>query len=189
MSPAVFKHALFLSVEKSNQITNGQVTWKETINIRVGISSNINFSNFRDPRLSRGHWDEGPEFLCGWGPRSITFHWSGWVFRKMSTSSSTFAISPICVEAESMVNPHLWGHHPADACLQNSQMLQKLSIRYSRVRSKRPCTSLYYWREAIFCNWHHLDIDGRDFGDPHTQKGHVLQHLPGWSKLGLCHYN
>lgn len=139
--PIVWNYVLFLSVEKSNRITNGQVTWKETNNVRVGISSNIDFSNSKGPRVSRGHRDEGPVFPRGWWVRSRTFHWSSWVFRKMSTSFSASAISPICVEVGSVVSPQLWGHHPSGACLQNLPVLQKLSTCYSWVWSKRQCSS------------------------------------------------
>lgn len=150
MSPAVWKYGLFLSVEKSDQITDGQVTWKEMNNVRVGISSNINFSNSRGPRLSRGHRDEGAVFPGGWQGRSRTFHWSSWVFGKMSTSSSASAIGPVCVEVRSKVSPPWWGHHPSGAGLENVPALQKLSACYSWSQSKRPCSSfLLLYRSDI----------------------------------------
>lgn len=156
--PVVRKYALCHSLGKSNQIANGQVTWKEMNNVRIGISSNINFSNSREPRLSGGHRDEGPVFICGWRVRRRSFHWRSWVFGKMSTFSSTSAISSICMDVEPMVSPHLWVHHPSGACLQNMLVLQKLSTCYSWVRSKRQYSSFYYWTKAIFCDWHHLDM-------------------------------
>lgn len=139
--PVVWEYALFLSVEKSNRMTKGQVTWKEMNNVRIGISSNNDFSNSRRPCVGRGHWDEGPVFPRGRWVRSRAFHWSSWVFRKMSTSSSASAISSICVEVGPMVSPWLWGQPPSGAFLQNVPVLQKLSTCYSWVWSKRQCSS------------------------------------------------
>lgn len=187
--PAVWKYVLFLSVEKSNQITDGQVTCKEMNNVRVGISSNINFSNSRGPRLRRGHRDEGAVLPGGWQGRSWTFQWSSWVFGKTPTSSPASAIGPVCVEVRIKGEPPLVRPSPIRRLSPERASAAKafhlLFVIAEQKTMQFVPTIVQKWYFAIGTTWTWLS--GSDFGGPKTQERHLSPHLPGLLTLGLCH--
>lgn len=166
-------------------MTNGQITWSGTINIKVGVCSNSHFSHFsKDPSISRGHWDESPIFHCVWIMMGIAFQWSGCFFGKTCTSSSIFT-TPSCMEVESMISPHLWViRSPPTMCSCFEGKVAETSFYlFSKTESK------WNWTKTMFCKTPARQHSTEKILVTTIQKRHFffLQDLSESSRGGLAH--